>query len=256
MGGVAIVGAQQQAVGAGTDALLPGHAQLFLNAGQHVGHQGALCALPAGGAHLLVVEHNPHVAPAFLLAAALQEAPQGGVGAFQVIDAAGHEVFALQAHALGLFTGAEHQVSIHDVLSLDPGLLSQSVPQGGTRLTKDGLQIHLRVVLHAVVQVMVEVDAEVGDDSQRPVGVDQQAPDAVLRADQNAARHAQGTVQPGGHDHAAVALGLRLGKDCVLAAVQLLDAPGGRIAVAGGDQPVSSPLGIRHASTAEPLRVV
>lgn len=46
----------------------------------------------------------------------------------------------------------------------------------------------------------------------RPVGVDQQAPDAVLRADQNAARHAQGTVQPGGHDHTAVALGLRLAK--------------------------------------------
>ena len=92
---------------------------------------------------------------------------------------------------------------------------------------------------------MVEVDAEVGDDSQRPVGVDQQALDAVLRADQNAARHAQGTVQPGGHDHAAVALGLRLGKDCVLAAVQLLDAPGGRIAVAGGDMPTGQ-LALGH----------
>ena len=47
----------------------------------------------------------------------------------------------------------------------------------------------------------------------------------------------QGTVQPGGHDHAAVALGLGAGKHGILAAVQLLDLPGGGIAVAGRDMP-------------------
>ena len=237
MGGVAVVRAEQQAVGAGADALLPVNAQLLLDADQHIGHQGALCALAAGRAHFLVVEHDPDIPAAFLVAAALQEAPEGGVGAFQIIDAAGHEILALQAHALSLFPGAENQIAVHDLLGTNPGLFSQNVPQGCPCRAEDGLQIHLRVILHAVVQIPVEVDAEVGDAGQRPVRVYQHTADAALGADQDAARHAQGTVHPGGHDHAAVALGLGLGKDGVPAAVQLLDPPGGRITVAGGHMP-------------------
>ena len=237
MGGVAVVGAQQQAVGAGTDALLTGDAQLFFDAGQHIGHEGALCALTAGRTDLFVVEHDPDVAAAFLFAAALQKAPQSGVGTLQVVDAAGHEILALQAHAHGLLAGAEHEVAVEDVFGPDAGLLGQHLPQGGARRTEDGLQIDLRVIVLPLVDLVVKVDAKVRDAGQRTVRMDKNALHAVLRPDKDAACHAQGTVQPGGHDHAAVALRLGAGKHGVLAAVQLLDLPGGGIAVAGRDMP-------------------
>ena len=161
-----------RAVGAGADALLPADAHALLDAGQHIGHEGALSALTAGRADLLVVEHHPDVAAALFLAPALQKAPQGGVSALEVIDAAGHEILAVQAHADGFFTGGEDEVGVEDVLGLHAGFLRQNVLQAAALAAEDGLQIHLRVVLHAVVEVAAEVDAEVGDAGQRTVGAD------------------------------------------------------------------------------------
>ena len=60
------------------------------------------------------------------------------------------------------------------------------------------------------------MDAEVGDAGQRTVGADQTTLDAALGTHQQTACHGQRTVEPGGHDHAAVALDLGLGEDLVL----------------------------------------
>ena len=233
MGGVAVIGTQQQGVGAGADALLFRHAQALLNAGEHVCKQGAAGPLTAGGTDFLVIKHDPDIAAALFLAAALQKAPQGGVGALQVVDAARHEILAVQAQTLGFLPGAEDDVGVHDLFGLDTGFPRQHSPQAAACRAEDGLQIDLGVILHAVVQVTVEVDAEVGDAGHGAVRVDQTALNAAFRLHQHAAGHAQGAVQPGGHDHAAVTLGLRLGKHFILGAVQFLDPPGGRIAVAG-----------------------
>ena len=222
MDGVAVVGAEQQAVGAGADALLLRHTKALLNAGQHIAHQAALCALPAGRAHFLVVEHHPDVAAARFLTAPLQETIQGGIGTFQVVDAAGHEIFALQAHTLGLFGDAEHQVGGQDVLCLSPGFGGKGVLQAAALGPEDGLQVHLGVV----------VQAGVGHAGQCPLRVYQTALHAVGGAHQQAACHAQGPVEPGGHQHAAIALHLGAGK-AVVGPVQRLDAPGGRVTVAG-----------------------
>ena len=157
-------------------------------------------------------------------------------GALEVIDAAGHEILAVQAHADSLLTGGEDKVSVKDVLGLHAGLRGQDLFQVSALAAEDGLQIDLRVILHAVVQVAAEVDAEVGDAGQRTVGADQTTLDAALGAHQQTACHGQWTVEPGGHDHAAVALDLGLGEDLVLR-VELLDTPGGRVAVAGGCVP-------------------
>ena len=88
------------------------------------------------------------------------------------------------------------------------------------------------------------MDAEVGDAGQRTVGADQTALDAAPGAHQQAARHRQGTVKPGRHDHAAVALDLRLGKDSILG-MELLDAPSRRVTVAGSGVPAGQ-LPLRH----------
>ena len=88
------------------------------------------------------------------------------------------------------------------------------------------------------------MDAEVGDAGQRTVGADQTALNAAPGAHQQAARHRQGTVKPGRHDHAAVALDLRLGKDSVLG-MELLDAPSRRVTVAGSGVPAGQ-LPLRH----------
>ena len=135
--------------------------------------------------------------PSFF-AAALQETPQGGVGALEVVDAAGHEILAVQAHADSLLTGGEDQVSVEDVLGLHAGLCGQDLFQVSALAAEDGLQIDLRVILHAVVQVAAEVDAEVRDAGQRTVGADQTTLDAALGAHQQTACHGQRTVEPGG----------------------------------------------------------
>ena len=50
------------------------------------------------------------------------------------------------------------------------------------------------------------MDGYVGDQHQIPVNVQQTGLDALVGFDQHAAGNAQGTVQPGGDEHAAVAL--------------------------------------------------
>lgn len=87
-----------------------------------------------------------------------------------------------------------------DLFGLDTGFPRQHSPQAAACRAEDGLQIDLGVILHAVVQVTAEVDAEVGDAGHGPVRVDQTALNAAFRLHQHAAGHAQGTVQPGGHD--------------------------------------------------------
>ena len=58
----------------------------------------------------------------------------------------------------------------------------------------------------AGVAAAVKVDAQGGDHRHGTVDVHQPGVQAVLGAHQHPACHAQGPVQPGGHDHAAVAL--------------------------------------------------
>ena len=123
--------------------------------------------------------------------------PQSGVGALEVVDAAGHEILAVQAHADSLLTGGEDQISVEDVLGLHAGLRGQDFFQVSALAAEDGLQIDLRVILHAVVQVAAKVDAEVRDAGQRTVGTDQTTLDAALGAHQQTAATVSGAVEPG-----------------------------------------------------------
>ena len=112
------------------------------------------------------------------------------------------------------------------------GFSGKGVLQAAALGPEDGLQVHLGVVVQAGVGLPVEVDAQVRDAGQCPLRVHQTALHAVGSAHQQAACHAQGPVEPGGHQHAAVALHLGAGK-AVVGPVQRLDAPGRRVTVAG-----------------------
>ena len=51
----------------------------------------------------------------------------------EVVNAAGHEILAVQAHADGFFAGGEDEVGVEDVLGLHAGFLRQNVLQAAWR---------------------------------------------------------------------------------------------------------------------------
>ena len=244
MGGVAVVGAEQKAVGQRPVFHLGAVGDGFENPVQHVPQEAALGALPAGGTHLLVIEHGPDGgAGAVRLGGSVDEAQQGGGGAFQVVDAGGHEVLPVGADLGGGLAGHQLEIPVEDVPFLHPQLLAEQVGEGAARLgAPQGLHVDLGVVLVALVHVALHVDGQGRDHQEVPVKVDKAGLHPVGGAHQHPAGHRQGAVQPGGHVHAAVALHAQAAAAVIRHGVGL-DLPARGVAVAGGDAPPADGMG-------------
>ena len=89
------------------------------------------------------------------------------------------------------------------------------------------------------------MDGQRRDDEQVAVNIHKAALDAVLGLDEGAPADGQRAVQPGGHDHPAVALDAQAAAAVVFNGV-ILDFPRRGVAVAGHDAPAADGV-LRHA---------
>ena len=142
----------------------------------------------------------------------------------------------------------EEQVLPQHVLRPDAGGLGRHGENGGVGIlgAEQGNGVHVGLILHAVVGIAVHVDGHAGDHQQVAVDVHQLLRDAAALPDEQAARHGQGTVEPCGHQHPAVFLGVQTN---VAVAPQLrvfLELEGGGVAVGGGHHEPAGE-GLRHA---------
>ena len=204
------------------------------SAGEYIAQEAGIRALPGAAAHLLIIERAVHIdVPA---SPGLGKGAQRGEGALQIIQPRRRDIAVLRAPDAGRHAIVEIEIAARDLLRLHARSLGDERFKAvfGRGIAVEGHHIHLGVEFAVLVHLAVHVDGEVGNEQQIPVDLHQTGFQSGLRAHQHAARHGQRTVQPGGHDHAAVALGVE--QDILARGVQLgalLDAKGGAIAVAG-----------------------
>ena len=234
--GVGVVRAEHEAGGQGPQILLLALPQGQVDAPEHVLEEGGGGALLGAGAHLLVVKAGQDIdRPAV---GGAQEAPQGGEDALLVVQAAGGDEFPAAAPDGGSVPAVEVQVAAQKLFLPDAQRLRQ---KGGERAAllagKQGEHIHLLIEGEAVVDRPVHVDGHAGNQHQVPVQVHQLGGNAaVLPLHQDPAGNGQGSVQPGGADHAAVALHVEGGvSPAGLVGGVLLELEGGGVRVGGGD---------------------
>ena len=219
----------------------------FKDAVQHVAQVAARGTHPARGTDLLVVEHRPdRGAGAVGLPGRIQKAQQRRGGTFQIVNARGHEKFTVGADLGRGLAGDELQIAVQNVGGLHTEGLGDEVGQGAAaRGAPQRLHIDLRVEGVALVDVPLKVDGQRRDDEQVAVKVHKVALDAVLGLDEGAPADGQRAVQPGGHDHPAVALDAQAAAAVVFNGVGL-DFPRRGVAVAGHDAPAADGV-LRHA---------
>ena len=254
--GVGVVGAQHKAVGQRALHALGAVGHRVIDAPEHIAQKQAVRALARAAADLLVVQHRPNRrAGGVSLGRGRQEGIQRCGRALQVVDARGHEIFARGANDGRRLPHIQRQVPVDHV---GLGHAQRFGQQGGQRAAALGavqrLHVHLGVIAVAVVDAAVHVRRQRGDHGQVAVQVDQPRRQRAVRpAHQHPPGHRKRPVQPGGHVHAAVAFHIELGAPggghgCVL------DAPGGRIAVAGRDAPAAD--GVRRDAPGDDGAVV
>src|SRR5699024_3382094 len=111
--GMAVVGAEQQAVCQRAAAILLVFAQSLTGPGQHIRQKAAAGTLPGAAAHLFIVEQAPD--PTLAGGRSPQESPQGGPGAAQVVQTGAEQEFRLAAHGLTLVLAVELQVGAQNL---------------------------------------------------------------------------------------------------------------------------------------------
>ena len=233
--GVAVVGAEGKALGDALPALILRLAQGLAGGGQHVGQKGAQGPLPGAAAHLFVVEQAPH--RALVGGGRFQKALEGGPGAGQIVQPGAEDELTLRAGGGALLAAVEQDVRAQDVLygaarlGGQQRLVVRRLVAGG----EEGLHVRLGVVFMAVVEAPVQMDGRVRHHRKIPVGGDEAGLHPGGGAHQHPAGKAQRPVQPGGADHAAVALGEQHGAAALHR--RALHPVGGAVGVGGGDAP-------------------
>ena len=130
----------------------------------------------------------------------------------------------------------QEQILPQHVLRTDAGGLSGHGQDGGVGIlaAEQGDGVHVGLIFHAVVGAAVHVDGHAGDHQQVAVDIHQLLRDDAVLPDEETARCGQGTVEPCGHQHAAVLLGIQAHIAVVAQLRVLLELEGGGVAVGGG----------------------
>ena len=151
------------------------------------------------------------------------------------------------AHHRAPAPAVEEQILAQHVLRADAGSLGGQGQDGGVGIlaAEQGNGVHVGLILHAVVGAAVHVDGHAGDHQQIAVDVHQLLRNGTVLPDEETARRGQGTVEPGGHQHTAVFLGVQAHIAVVPQLRVLLELEGGGVAVGGGHHEAAG-KGLRH----------
>ena len=240
--GVGIVGGYQKAAGQGSLESLLILPQGQADAAQGVPQECGGRALLGGGAHLLVVEDAQHRQAAAVTGGeeALCAAPDAG----QVVQLGGEDVLAVGAQHRAAAAAVEEQVLPQHVLRTDAGGLRGQGQDGGVGVlgAEQGNGVDVGLILHAVIGIPVHVDGHAGDHQQVTVYVHQLFRDGAVFPHEQAARHGQGAIEPRGHQHAAVFLGVQADVAVVPQLRVLLELEGRGVTVGRGHHEAAGQL--------------
>ena len=179
--------------------------QSFRNSGQHILHIGRICAVGGAGTDLLAVQGAEH--RNIPTGCGIQEATEAAPHALQVIQRLAGNILVFHAPDPGIFPDVQRQV-------MPQNLAASRFFQKGCQLSgavlapQQGIDIHHRVPLVAVVCLTVHVNGYIGNQQQVTVNIHQYGFCAMLRLHHHPSGQAQGTVKPGGNQQPAIALHL------------------------------------------------
>ena len=201
---VGVVGGEHHAAGEGGLQGLVVAVQRRNDPAHQLRKERGIRALAGAAAHLLVVKHTGHVH--MVGGFRLQQRPDGGIGALQVVQPRRGDVFPRRAPESRFVPVDEIEVAAQYIRVIHTQRLGHQCPVIRSRCADHRQHVHLGIQLDAVVHGAVEVDRQVWYQRHFPVETDQPRSDALFRPDHRATGDGQGPVEPGLHDHAAILL--------------------------------------------------
>ena len=234
MDGVGVVRRDQKALGEPTAIGRLVQAKGGAEAQQRIRKEIGVSALLGAAAHLLVVKDAEDRRA--LPFSGLQEALGAGIGALQIVQARRREILLLQTPDRAGCAGIELQVGGDDVLLPGADALGH---QGGQALAalgaaRQGQHVGLHVIALVLVGAAIHVDGDVGDQKEILFQVHQPGHQPIPLPDDHTSGGGEGPIQPGGHQHAAVALHAQLGVGPRRAhGLELLELEAGGVGVGG-----------------------
>ena len=194
--GMGVVGGDEEAACHGGAVLLLRSAAGVVDAVQHVIEEGRGRALLGAAADLLVVKDAADRNAVGVLCR--EEALHAAERAFQIVELRRGEVFVLRAEHRALFTQIEEQIVAENVVCIDARRLGGQLQEAalGVRAAEQGIGVHIRQQLHAVVGGAVHVDGNTRDDEQVAVDVHELRDDLSALTDDEPSGCGKRTVEP------------------------------------------------------------
>ena len=179
--------------------------QPFRNSGQHILHIGRVGAVGGAGTDFLAVQGAEH--RNIPTGCGIQEALEAAPHALQVIQCLAGNILVVHAPDPGIFPDVQRQVMPQNLAA--SRFFQKGRQLSGSILTaQQGIDIHHRVPLVAVVCLTVHVNGYIGNQQQVTVNIHQYGFCTLLRLHHHPSGQAQGTVKPGGNQQPAIALHL------------------------------------------------
>ena len=206
MHGVRVVGRNHEAGGHGGARLRVGRAERGGDAVEYVAKERRICPLLRAGANLFVVEHGENLR--VRLRRGFEERAKRRVRAFQIVNAAAGEILVIRAPDAAGHAVIQEQVACDDLLGLCAAAGGDFLrePAAGRFVAVERDHVDLRVEVVAGIDIAVEMNGHVWDERRVAAEIDEPRMQARFILDDGAPGDGKRPVQPGGHDHAAVAL--------------------------------------------------
>lgn len=202
---------------------------------QGIRKEGGAGALRGGAANFFVIEEGVD-GDVFLLLP-LREAAEAGEGALQVVELRRGDEFSLFAPDGTGDAAVEDEVMREDVFGFHLGSGGDDVHERGLRaghaIEREHVLLHFPIFM--LVHAAVHMDRDGGDDEHGAVDRDELLCEVAVLRDEETSCDGEGTVEPGRHDHAAVALDIELHIRAICDFRILFDLEGRRVAVRGSD---------------------
>ena len=215
--------------------LVIGVAQAHGEAGQHIVKECGAGALGGGTSHFFVVEEG--IEGNIFLLLALGETAEAGECTLQVVELRRGNKFLLFAPQGAGHAAVEEEVMSEDVFGFHFRSRCHHIHEGGlaTIHAIEREHVFLHLPLFVLIHAAIHMDGYVRNHQHGAVHGHQLFSEMAILGDDEPTGYREGTVEPGAHEHAAVAFYIEAYIGAVVELRIFFDLEGRRIAVGSGD---------------------